>query len=354
MGPQPSPLAKLENPSGCVLNFKFGESFVIQRFGRIVLFLALFALALCSTELALAQAGLEKATVAYRKVDGHEILADIYRPRDKTVRPVIVYIHGGALIMGNREWIRNWRLLSFAQQNGFAVVAIDYRLAPETKLPAIISDIESAFVWVGGDGAKEFHLDPDRMIVCGESAGGYLTLVTGYRVNPKPKALVVLFGYGELNADWYNKPNPYPGYTDKKITAEEAKRQSDGTAISDAKLRKGDGGTIYMYYRQNGLWAQEVSGFNPDSLATKIAPYEPVKNVTRDFPPTLLMHGTMDTDVPFDESLKMADQFKKHGVPYILLPIDKGEHALVGGDRAQIEDAYNTMQEFMLKYLGAK
>lgn len=312
----------------------------------------LFALALCTSELALAQAGLEKTTVAYRKVDGHEILADVYRPKDETVRPVIVYIHGGALIMGNREWIRNWKLLSFADQNGFAVAAIDYRLAPETKLPAIISDIEAAFIWLGGDGARQFHLDPNRMIVCGESAGGYLTLVTGYRVNPKPKALVALFGYGELNADWYTKPNPYPAYTSKKITPEEARQQSDGTVISDASLRKGSGGMIYQYYRQNGLWPQDVSGFNLDSIATEIAPYEPVKNVTREFPPTFLMHGTMDTDVPFEESVKMADQFKKHGVPYILIPIDKGEHAYVGGDRTEIGDGYHTMDEFMLKYLA--
>jgi acetyl esterase/lipase len=327
---------------------------MIQRFGRIVLSFVLFALGLCTPELTPAQAGLEKTTVTYRKVDGHEILADVYRPRDKALRPVIVYIHGGALIMGNREWIRNWGLLSFAAQNGFSVVAIDYRLAPETKLPAIIRDVEAAFTWLGGDGAKEFHLDPDRMIACGESAGGYLTLVTGYRVHPKPKALVSLFGYGELNADWYTKPNPYPGYTMKKITSEEAKQQSDGTVISDARLRKGNGGTIYQYYRQNGLWTQEVSGFNPDSLAREIAPYEPVQNVTREFPPTLLIHGTMDTDVPFEESVRMAEQLKKHGVPYILIPIDKGEHAFVGGDPVEIKDAYHTMYEFMLKYLEAK
>jgi dipeptidyl aminopeptidase/acylaminoacyl peptidase len=62
----------------------------------------------------------------------------------------------------------------------------------------------------------------------------------------------------------------------------------------------------------------------------------------------------MDTDVPFEESVKMAAQFKKHGVPYILIPIDKGEHAFVGGDPAEIKDAYHTMYEFMLRYLGAK
>src|SRR5579862_1881982 len=309
---------------------------MIKHFDRILMPFVLFALMLCSSDLTPGQGSLQKATVPYRKINGHEILADVYRPADKTVRPVIVYIHGGALIMGNREWIRNWRLLSFADRNGFAVVAIDYRLAPETKLPAIISDIEAAFNWVGGDGAKEFHLDPDRMIVCGESAGGYLTLVTGYRVNPKPNALVVLFGYGELDADWYTKPNPYPGYTGKKISPEEANQQSDGTAISDSSIRKGNGGTIYQYYRQNGLSPQEVSGFNPDSLAREIAPYEPIKNVTRELPPTFWMHGTMETDVPLEESLNMADQFKKIGVLYILISIDKGEHAFVGGSRTQI------------------
>src|SRR5262249_29681874 len=160
-----------------------------------------------------------------------------------------------------------------------------------------------------------------------------------------------LYGYGELNADWYAKPNPFPGYTEPKVSKEEAMRQTDGTVISDSTLRKGDGGKIYMYYRQTGLWPQEVSGFRPESLAKDIAPYEPVKNVTREYPPTLMIHGTWDMDVPFEESLKMAEQFKKHGVPYILRPIDKGGHGFGGGDPAQIEDAYATMREFMLRYL---
>ena len=177
------------------------------------------------------------------------------------------------------------------------------------------------------------------MVVVGASAGGYLTLVTGYRVNPKPKALVALFGYGELNADWYAKPNPHPNYNREKYTREEAMKKTDGTVVSDGQQRQGDGGVIYMYYRQNGLWPQEVSGFKPGSIARQIAPYEPVKNVTRNFPPTLLIHGTQDTDVPFEESVKMSEQFQKHGVPYTLRPISKGEHGFAGGDPAQIEDA---------------
>lgn len=102
-----------------------------------------------------------------------------------------------------------------------------------------------------------------------------MTLTTGHRVHPKPKALVALYGYGELNADWYAKPNPYPNYNMQKITREEAMQQTDGRVISDAGSRKGESGKIYMYYRQTGLWPQEVSGFSPETIAKDIAPYEP-------------------------------------------------------------------------------
>jgi acetyl esterase/lipase len=114
-------------------------------------------------------------TVAYREIDGRKILADVYRPQDAKIRPVIVWIHGGALITGNRNLEKSDFLLAFAKSKGYAVVSIDYRLAPETKLPDIISDIEEAFRWLAGDGAKQFHLDPRRIVVAGESAGGYLT-----------------------------------------------------------------------------------------------------------------------------------------------------------------------------------
>lgn len=319
---------------------------------RMHLAIVLLMSGLAGPSPASAETGLEKTTVVYRKVDGHEILADVYRSKGNDVRPVIVYIHGGALIMGNREDVRHdARILALAEQNGYALVSIDYRLAPETKLPAIISDIEAAFTWLEKEGVRRFYIDSERMVVVGGSAGGYLALVTGYRVNPKPQALVALYGYGELNADWYTKPNPYPNYNMEKYTREEAMRQTDGTVISDGERRRGDGEYIYMYYRQNGLWPQEVSGFDPATLAKNIAPYEPVKNVTRNYPPTLLIHGTQDTDVPFEESVKMSEQFETHGVPYILRPIDKGEHGFDGGDPAQIEEAYRTMREFIARYL---
>jgi acetyl esterase/lipase len=324
----------------------------------------------------------KKTTVAYREIDGHKILADVYRPQDTTIRPVIVWIHGGALITGNRDLekpeditrlllafakaggalimdnrdLENREdvarfLLAFAKAEGCAIVSIDYRLAPETKLPDIISDIEEAFRWLAGDGAKQFHLDPRRIVVVGESAGGYLTLVTGYRVRLKPKALVALYGFGDLIGDWSSKPNPYPNYNLRKISREEAESQTDGTVISDSDERKGEGGLIYMYYRQNGLWPEGVSGFARSTIADQITPFEPIRNVTPSWPPTLLIHGTGDTDVPYEQSELMATKFKEKGVPSTLIPIEHGEHLFEGGDPQKIREAYKVMGEFIKEHL---
>jgi acetyl esterase/lipase len=78
-----------------------------------------------------AEISFKKTTVTYREIDGHKILADVYRPQDAKIRPVIVWIHGGALIMGNRDLEKSDFLLAFAKAEGCAVVSVDYRLAPK-------------------------------------------------------------------------------------------------------------------------------------------------------------------------------------------------------------------------------
>ena len=298
-----------------------------------------------------AQTKLDKTTVTYRIVNGHALHADIYRSKGEELRPVIVWFHAGALIMGSREWLIP-QIRTLAEQKNFAVVSFDYRLAPETKLPALIDDLDAAFQWVAHDGAKRFHLDPDRMVVAGNSAGAYLALVAGYRAHPRPKALISLYGYGRLNADWYAKPNLYPEYNSKKITPEEVASRTGGAVVSDDP--RGAREPIYLYYRQTGLWPREVSGFAAQSIAADIAPYEPANNITHDYPPTLLIHGTEDHDVPYQESADMAARLEQHGVPHILKSVDRAGHLLAGGDKAEIEDAYKTMQDFITRYLEMK
>src|SRR5262245_46314059 len=288
----------------------------------------------------------EKTTVVYKEVGPLGIKADVYHYGDDKVRPVVVSLHGGALIMGHRESFSG-PVRNFALTNGYVVVSLDYRLAPETKLPAIIGDIEDAFRWLRREGPKRFHIDPDRIAVTGGSAGGYLTLVTGHRVRPPPRVLLAYFGYGDLIGDWYATPSPHPRHNPRKISAQEAWQQVSGPAVSDARERKGDGGIFYNFCRQNGQWPKAVSGWDAHAESKKFGPSMTVRNVTAAYPPTGLIHGTADTDVPFEQSQLMAKEFQKHGVAFQFHEIAGAEHGLAGGNRDEIETAQRKAFEFV-------
>jgi acetyl esterase/lipase len=122
---------------------------------------------------------LSKKTYTYKTVKDCTIQADVYRLPGDEIRPVILWIHGGALIFGDRSTVRQHQLQRYLQA-GYVVVSIDYRLAPETKLPEIIEDLQDAYRWVREKGPELLRIYPDRVAVVGNSAGGYLTLMAGF------------------------------------------------------------------------------------------------------------------------------------------------------------------------------
>ena len=91
-------------------------------------------------------------------------------------------------------------------------------------------------------------------------------------------------------------------------------------------------GRFYHYLRQNGLWTKEVTGFDPVKDKAKLDPYCPVRNVSTEYPPTLLVHGTEDTDVPYQLSADMAKELARHKVPHELVTVAGTGHGLAGGD----------------------
>jgi len=292
-------------------------------------------------------------TYTYKRVGDLEIKANVYRADDEKVRPVIVWIHGGALIMGGRNGV-NGRVKKMFLDAGYAIVSIDYRLAPETKLPAIIEDVEDAFKWIRKKGPELFGIDSSKIAVLGGSAGGYLTLATGHRVKPCPTVLVAFWGYGDLIGDWYSKPSPHPRHQRSKMPEDQARKQVSGSAIANSKDRNGNGGVFYQFCRQRGIWPKEVSGWDPHKEAKKYYPYMPIKNVTKQYPATLLIHGTKDTDVPYEQSVMMVDEFKKFRVDHELITIAGGEHGLAGGDPKKIEQAYKKVFQFVHQRMVGK
>jgi acetyl esterase/lipase len=287
-----------------------------------------------------------KKTYTYKKVGDLEIRLDVHRANDKNKRKAVVWIHGGALINGNREGIKS-RVKKLLLAEGYIIISIDYRLAPETKLPAIIEDLEDAFIWIRDKGPDLFLMDTSRIAVMGESAGGYLTLTSGFRCKPRPTVLVSFYGYGDLIGDWYSKPSHHARHNEIKITKEEAYAEVNGPPISDSRFRNGKGGNFYQYCRQNGYWPEGVSGWDPRTETQKYLPYMPIKNVTKHYPPTMLIHGTEDTDVPYEQSVMMVKLLEQNGVAHEFITIQGGEHGLGGGDPTDIDAAYESLLKFV-------
>ena len=264
------------------------------------------------------------ATDTYKTVDGLAIRADVYRPDSRDPCPVIVFVHGGALIMGNRGWV-NPEQIEWFLDDGFAVVSIDYRLAPETKLPAIATDLDDAVAWVRGPGARRHRLDADRLAVVGASAGGYLAMLAGHRVRPRPRAIVSFYGYGDIAGSWYSRPDPFY-LLQPEVSASDA-RAPIGRPLSAAEGSANDlRQRFYLWCRQRGTWSIEVAGLDPDRHPAELAAYCPAGQVTAAYPPTLLLHGDQDTDVPYAQALLMADKLQAAGVDHELITIAGGGH----------------------------
>lgn len=124
---------------------------------------------------------------------GSKLRARLWAPTEAANLPVLLYIHGGGFVIGSIESCESM-CRQIALQSGAAVVAIDYRLAPEHKLPAAFDDCFAALEWLAAHG-HELGLDGTRLAVGGDSAGGTLSASTAIHARNKgiPLALQMLF-----------------------------------------------------------------------------------------------------------------------------------------------------------------
>jgi acetyl esterase/lipase len=288
-------------------------------------------------------------THVYKIVDDMPIHADVYAGESAAPRPVLMWIHGGALIFGHRDML-DPGLRDQALAAGFAVVSVDYRLAPETSLAEIVTDVEDAYRWIRTEGPAAFGADPDAVVVAGGSAGGYLTLMMGFRATPRPAALAVFWGYGDIIGDWYAEPSEYYLATYPEVTHAEAFAHVNSPGISAAPLAR-ERGAFYLYCRQQGTWIQNVSGHDPVTQAEWFAPYLPVRNVTAAYPPTILVHGQLDTDVPHNQSVLMDKELTAAGVVHELVSVPDAGHGLVGLEAAKVQQFYAHALGFLVRHL---
>jgi acetyl esterase/lipase len=229
--------------------------------------------------------------------------------------------------------------------SGFVVASIDHRLAPETKLPDIVDDARDAWRWLRTDGPSRFGIDPDRMALAGGSAGAYVSLMGGYLFEPRPRAIASFWGYGDITAPWEAQPSAhYRQY--ELITREEALASLDGPLVADPAVTV-DRSCFYVYCRQQGRWLDEVTAHDPRNDDRWFDRYCPIRNVSAAFPPTILVHGTDDTDVPHEESVRLAAGLAGHGVEHRFLSLAGVGHGFAGARAEDVEGAEAAVVEFL-------
>jgi dipeptidyl aminopeptidase/acylaminoacyl peptidase len=193
--------------------------------------------------------------------------------------------------------------------------------------------------------ARRFGIDRGRIATGGASAGGYLAQMTGFCLNPRPRAVVSYFGYGDIAGPWYSQPAEF--YCRQPFVSKEDALAAVGTAPISDPPEGNQRDKFYLYCRQHGLWPTLVTGHDPHTEGEWFTPYCPIRNVTANYPPKMLIHGTADTDVPYSQSKDMDATLGKAGVAHEFIMVEGAQHRLAGATPEEVSRVCARAVEFV-------
>jgi dipeptidyl aminopeptidase/acylaminoacyl peptidase len=199
------------------------------------------------------------------------------------------------------------------------------------------------------DGVWLYGFAANRVAVLGKSAGGYLALLSGTFPN-KPDAIVSFYGYGDITGEWYAKPSKH--YLEQPHVSNS---EADACVTNSIPVHAGmeKRWPLYLHTRQTGTWASTVSGYPANEIKTSLIPYCPVYNIDAQFPPTLLLHGTADTDVPAEQSVAMHNALKLKGIITQLIIIPEAGHVFEAAWR-NVPNEYGQVIQFIKDTCGRR
>ena len=190
------------------------------------------------------------------------------------------------------------------------------------------------------------------------SAGAYLTLISGSAATPRPAALVSMAGYGRLSVDEFSEPSQHYVSSHERAEEERVLAVLYNTVVESpfrraARLtqcngtRVGDCSTCSC--AKAALGCARSAAVGPDDLEW-LREYEPLFNISSAYPPTMLLHGPHDTDVSFEQSLRLQRALTCHGVPNELLSDENWSHVFVYDFDKSVEEAFDRTILFLQKY----
>jgi len=224
--------------------------------------------------------------VVYAHAGRMELTLDASIPDGAGPFPAAVLVHGGGWVAGDKQEYITY-IFEPLSKAGFAWFSINYRLAPQYKFPAPADDVLQAIRYVR-ENARKYNIDAKRIALIGESAGGHLVSYVGARYPGTGVAAVVsLYGIHDfITAAMEWKPFPHE--------------------VLDL------------------IGIKQVNA----ETAPLLIKASPVIYVSKDSPPFLLIHGSKDEDVPYDQSVEMCDRMKEVGARCDLITVPRAPHGM--------------------------
>lgn len=238
---------------------------------------------------------------------------DIFKPEVKEKNlPLVIYIPGGGFMRSPK--------VNYLQQKvaiaeaGFIVASIEYRVLPTSKFPDSLVDIKSAIRFLKAH-AEEFNINKNKIIVMGESAGGYLAAITG-----------TTNGFIEFDkGDYLNENSLINGVIDLYGISDLTKIASD-FSLSIQKTHNSPSAPEALFL--NGV-AVFKEGGSVSSDPEKVKKSNPMSYISTNTPPFLLMHGDSDILVSPSETDILYQALIKHGIKaerYLIKGVGHGDY----------------------------
>ncbi|KAH9934356.1 Alpha/Beta hydrolase protein [Fomitopsis serialis] len=320
-------------------------------------------------------------TITYSHVDSLEIQLDYDLPSHVTSGSlgVVIYLHGGGIITGSRkDAFFPDSMKESVLKNGAIFMGADYRLLYPSTGFDVIDDMKALFSFLSNPNFSEDHLpsgislDASRIALVGASGGAYPAMAAGLYAQPKPKALLLLFGMGgDMLGDSWVAPKsgfmPFPGSESVTEASLSHLLEHPPPPISDAPVKiqpdqtlRDDEGRmgLFMHWWRTGELLDYVVGEPVSATLRSLPPAQRLPAVPAhlrlailqahldaEFPPTCLVHGEQDGLVDPAESKTTYGRLKELGVKTKLVLVPDAIHALMSptnpaAPAVAAEDAY--------------
>jgi len=248
-----------------------------------------------------------RMNVEYARRGDLSLKLDAHVPDGAGPFPAVILVHGGGWEEGEKAGIFVAPLLPVLDRSGLAWFTIDYRLTPKYTYPAPMEDVQDAIRWVKKH-AKEYRVDPNRIVLMGESAGGHLVALVAARPTADTSVAAVVPFY---------TPTDLNGVIDEIPDAQRLMHQLFGVQNFDENARK------------------------------RLKEASPITYVRRGLPPFLMICGTEDK-ILYKQSTKMCEQLKAAGTACDFYTVDGGIHGVMNWEKVPAQQGY---KEYLIAWL---